>query len=75
MQAVSTEAGMRALEEQLRAGPPRGLSALSDEQLHDLAEAIRAARRRESQALQEAGDRALARIPRLLRGPIRKVVG
>jgi hypothetical protein len=67
--------GRRALEGQLGAGPPAGLSVLSDAALGDLADAIRAARRRQAQALDQAGDRAMRKIPRLLRGPIRKVVG
>ena len=67
--------GRRALEDQLGPGAPAGLSVLSDAELADLAGAIQDARRRQARELDQAGDRALRRIPRLLRGPIRKVVG
>jgi hypothetical protein len=66
---------MRGLTEQLGAAPPAGLRNLTDAEVSDLTEAVRAARRRQAQALDEAGDRALGRIPRLLRGPIRKIAG
>jgi hypothetical protein len=71
---MSTEP-MRALEGQLRANPPSGLEALAPEELRDLADAIRTARRRQAQALNHAADQALGHIPRLLRGPIRKIMG
>jgi hypothetical protein len=71
---MSQEA-MRALEEQLGAKPPKGLRVLSADELEDLAAALGEARHRQVAALAEAGERALDRIPRLLRGPIRKVVG
>lgn len=48
---------------------------MADAELSHLAEAVQAARRRQARALHEAGERALGHIPRLLRGPIRKVVG
>jgi hypothetical protein len=72
---MSKDAAIHALRKQLGQPPPPGLGALSDEQLRDLAEAIRDARHRQAAALAEAGDRALGRIPRLLRGPVRKVAG
>jgi hypothetical protein len=70
---MSTQ-GRRALEDQLGAPAPAGLKVLSDSELRHLADAIHAARRRQAQALDQAGERALGKIPRLLRGPIRKVV-
>jgi hypothetical protein len=69
------EDGLRALQAELRAVPPAGLASLSNEQLNDLAAAVRDARRRQAAELQAAGDQALRHIPKLLRGPIRKVVG
>jgi hypothetical protein len=72
---VSKEASRRALEAQLGGRLPRGLSVLSASELDDLAAALESARRRQAAALAEAGDRALARIPRLFRGPIRKIAG
>lgn len=72
---MSREAARRSLEEQLDGPVPRGIAELSPEDLAHLADAIRTARHRQARALEEAGEHALARIPRLLRGPIRKVVG
>ncbi len=72
---MSKEAGRQALEAQLGARIPKGVGALADDDLEDLARAVREARRRQAQALAEAGERALSRIPRLLRGPVRKVAG
>jgi hypothetical protein len=66
--------GLQALEGELRATVPAGLRGLSDEQLADLADAVRAARRRQAEALDAAGEQALSHIPRLLRGPIRKAL-
>jgi hypothetical protein len=63
------------LREQLSGDVPEGVSRLGDAALTDLAHAIRDARHREGEALAAAGERALHRVPRLLRGPIRKVVG
>jgi len=63
------------LREQLGCDVPEAVSGLDDAALTDLAHAIREARHREGQALADAGERALQRVPRLLRGPIRKVVG
>ena len=67
--------GLQAVRDQLAGPAPAGLERLSEAELHDLADAIRQARRRQAQALAEAGDRALAQIPRLLRGPVRRIVG
>jgi hypothetical protein len=64
-----------ALRAQLGRAAPQALRELSDDELTDLSNAIRAARRRQSKALADAGERALGHIPRLLRGPVRKIVG
>jgi hypothetical protein len=66
---------MSALEKELRARPPEGLKRLSDAQLRDLATAVRDARHQQAAAMQAAGDQAFGNLPRLLRGPIRKVLG
>ena len=63
------------LSAQLRAPVPAGLRELSDDELADLSSAVAGARHRQAAALAEAGDRALSHIPRLLRGPIRRIVG
>lgn len=72
---MSREETNRELRSQLRAKPPTALSALSDEELADLNGAIKEARHRQAAELQAAGERAFGHIPRLLRGPIRKVMG
>lgn len=67
--------GFSALRAQLGDGAPQALRELRPEELRDLAAAIDDARRRQAMALREAGDRALRHIPRLLRGPVRRIVG
>lgn len=62
------------LRQQLRGEPPEALTVLSGEHLRHLGDAISTARRRQAEALQEAGDQAFAYVPKLLRGPIRKVL-
>jgi hypothetical protein len=64
-----------ALSAQLRGSAPAGLRELSEDELADLAAALADARHRQAAALAQAGDRALAHIPRLLRGPIKRIVG
>jgi hypothetical protein len=71
---MSRKDAMAALEAQLRTEPPKGLSSLTGEELEDLAGAVREARHRQAAELQAAGEKAFGRIPRLLRGPIRKVM-
>lgn len=66
---------LSALHAQLGAAAPDGLTQLSDDELFDLTAAVGEARRRQKRALAEAGDRALSHIPRLLRGPVRRIVG
>ncbi len=69
------EEAIAELRAQLRADPPPSLGALTSEKLSDLTAAVRDARRRQAAELQAAGDKAYGHIPRLLRGPIRKIVG
>jgi hypothetical protein len=75
MTAWMADKGFEALRARLGDTPPDGLHALTDAQLADLVTAITDARRRQGEALAAAGDRALSHIPRLLRGPIRRVAG
>jgi hypothetical protein len=72
---VSRKETIRELQSQLGARLPKGLSALSDEELEDLNDAVRGARHRQAAELQAAGEKAFGHIPRLLRGPIRRVMG
>ncbi len=67
--------GYTALAKELRKPPPAGLRRLSSAQLSDLAGAVREARERQAQELASAGDQALRFIPRVLRGPVRRVIG
>jgi hypothetical protein len=64
-----------ALAAQLGGGVPDGLRRLEPDQLGDLTQAIVDTRRRHKAALAAGGERALGMIPRLLRGPIRRIVG
>jgi hypothetical protein len=61
-----------AIEREL-ARPWPGLRRLTPEQRDDLAQAIRDAKRRQAAALAAAADQALGLIPRMLRGPIRRL--
>ncbi|HET8977449.1 MAG TPA: hypothetical protein VFN87_04775 [Solirubrobacteraceae bacterium] len=64
-----------ALRARLGDGAPDALSQLSDAELRHFAATLDDARHRQARAIAEAGDRALHHIPRLLRGPIRRIVG
>ena len=64
-----------ALRAQLGDTAPDSLRTLKDTELRDLSAALADARHRQAAALAEAGDRALSHIPRLLRGPIKRIVG
>lgn len=66
---------LTALRAQLGTGAADGLAQLSNDELRDLLTAVDDARRRQARALAEAGERALGHIPRLLRGPVRRIVG
>lgn len=68
-----TEARTR-LETELGAALPPGLAGLSDTDATHLADAIEAARKRQSAALRTATDSGLDFVPRLLRGPVKKVL-
>jgi hypothetical protein len=65
----------QALSRRLGGDAPDGLRRLEDRHLRDLQQAVADAHHRQTAALNAAGDRALGMVPRLLRGPIRRVVG
>jgi hypothetical protein len=67
--------GADVLETELGATPPSGLSSLTPDQREDLAAAVRNAKRRQAKALADAGEQALKLIPRVLRGPVRRLFG
>jgi hypothetical protein len=62
------------LQQQLRGSPPASLRGLEPIALRDLADGIQAARRRQAAELAMAGEQAFGHIPRLLRGPIKKIL-
>jgi type IV secretory pathway VirB2 component (pilin) len=66
---------LEELEAALGAPPPPGLAeGVPEAELAALAALVRAARARESAALAEATEGALDHVPRVLRGPIRRIV-
>jgi hypothetical protein len=66
--------GLRSLETELGGRAPDRLEALSDEQLSEFSGLLRAAKTRQSDALQSAVEQALEIVPRMLRGPVRKIL-
>ena len=64
----------RLLEEELDMRLPDGLRSLTDEELTDLADRVLEAKQRQSLALEVGMDDALAIVPRLVRGPVRKIL-
>jgi hypothetical protein len=75
MEPQMSQNGLKALESELGAPPPPAVCGLPDESLQALAGAVRTARHRQAAALAAAREGSLEFIPRLLRGPVRKVVG
>ena len=67
--------GHAFLARQLRESPSPAVAALADEHLTHLAGALRSARQRQADELASASEQALQHIPRLLRGPVKKIVG
>lgn len=62
------------LEKEYGASLPPGLAGLTPEQQEKLVAAIEDARVRQARALAKATDHGLDFIPRLLRGPVKKVL-
>jgi hypothetical protein len=75
MPARKAEKEFEALRARLGDTPPASLRGLAGPELEDLDTAIADARWRQGEALAAAGERAMGYIPRLLRGPVRRVVG
>ena len=65
---------IRALEAELGAAPPEGLHALGEVQLGAFTDLLRDAKRRQSGALESAVEEALEIVPRMVRGPVRKIL-
>ena len=64
----------RTLSEELGDAALPGLDTLSAPEQQALAEAVRNARRRQQAQLAQAFEAALAHVPALLRGPVRKIL-
>ena len=64
----------RLLEEELHMRLPDGLRGVKEEHLTDLADRVLAAKQRQSLALEVGIDDALEIVPRLVRGPVRKIL-
>jgi hypothetical protein len=72
---VHDDEEFRQLRAALGGEPPDAVRALTAAQLRDLTAAIADARRGQRDVLAASGDRALRHIPRLLRGPVRRIMG
>ncbi|WP_420464609.1 hypothetical protein [Panacagrimonas sp.] len=64
-----------ALRRELGSPPPAAFGALPDAVCKRLAEALRDARLRQQQELDQALTRALEYVPALMRRPVRKILG
>ena len=66
---------LRALESELGARPPgRASQALAADDLRSLTALLRTAKERQSTALDAAVEEALEIVPRMVRGPVRKIL-
>jgi len=65
---------LRALETELGGRPPDGLEALSDAQLRAFTGRLHDAKAHQSEALEAAVEQALEIVPRMVRGPVRKIL-
>lgn len=63
-----------SLESELGERLPDGIETLSGEELSDVADRLRDAKLRQSQALDAAIEEALEIVPRLARGTVRKIL-
>ena len=73
--AIAEEVTLREIEARLRAKLPPGVVQLDAEHLSDLLAVIDEARHGQAAELQEAGEKAFRHVPRLLRAPIRRIMG
>jgi hypothetical protein len=62
------------LEAELGGRAPDGICALTDAQLRAFTGLLCDAKRRQSEALESAVEQALEIVPRMLRGPVRKIL-
>ena len=62
------------LEEELGARIPEGIEVLADDELLLLADLLHAAKASQAQELDEGVEGSLDIVPRLMRGPVRKML-
>lgn len=62
------------LEDELGAPLPEGLEVLSAKELQTLADLLVAAKARQAQELAEGVEDSLNFVPRLMRGPVRRIL-
>jgi hypothetical protein len=65
---------VQILEDELGARIPAGLDVLGDDELIALADLLRDAKGRQAQLLDEGVADSLNIVPRLMRGPVRKIL-
>jgi hypothetical protein len=65
---------VRALETELGGAAPGGLHDLGEADLRAFVDLLRDAKRRQSGALEAAVEAALEIVPRMVRGPVRKIL-
>lgn len=70
-----TRADVELLARELGGDPPQAFNLLPSEAHAALIAALRAARSRQRNQLDEALTQALEHVPTLMRGPIRKILG
>jgi len=62
------------LEEELGARIPEGMEVLADDELELIADLLREAKARQARELEEGVEGSLNIVPRLMRGPVRKML-
>lgn len=65
---------LRDLEAELGGRAPDGLQALSDAQLRAFTELLHDTKARQSESLRAAVEQSLEIVPRMCRGPVRKIL-
>ncbi|MBA3748302.1 MAG: hypothetical protein H0W96_12550 [Solirubrobacterales bacterium] len=65
---------VRALEAELGGRAPDGLKTLADKDLRAFTGLLHDAKARQSDALEEAIEQSLEIVPRVVRGPVRKIL-
>ncbi|MGH9136247.1 MAG: hypothetical protein ACRD0G_04260 [Acidimicrobiales bacterium] len=66
---------MTALRAELGAEELAGFESLDDADVRRLTDLVAAAKRDQAQAVRTGRQKALDQVPRLLRGPVRKIAG